>query len=570
MAKKKASTKKSSSKNQQPALLKQFVPSEKDLVFVPLGGTEGIGMNCALLGHHGEWLMIDCGVAFYDRLGVELLTADPGFILPQIQNLKGLLVTHAHEDHIGAVEYLWPLLKCPVYAAPFALAVLRQKLQNKTWKDDIPLNEVSTKKPVTIGKFEVDFIHMTHSIPDPTGVAIKTPLGTVVHTGDWKFDATPVIGKKSDEKKLKQLGDDGVLAYLSDSTNIFTPEEPCSEKHVRESFTRLIQEMGNRRIIVSCFSSNIARLETVILAAHQAGRKVALIGRSLQKMLTAAQEAGYLKKIPPLADKEEAASLPPEKVLLLCTGSQGESRSALVQIAMGKDPLLKITENDVVLFSSRVIPGNEKSIGALHSLLAKAGADIITSAEENIHTSGHPARKAIKKMYELLRPKVVVPVHGEARHLVAQAHFAKEQNVEHVITPTDGMLVQLAGDEPGIVGHVHHGIWAVDGKRMIAFEGMTLKERTRLSAEGAVFVTVVLNEGALKDIVVDLHGLLDPGQLYKGLQEHIEQALRSVFHGSGKAKAETSNAEALSQRVRHVVKGKLGKEPLVDVHLVDL
>lgn len=562
--------KKTSSKNQQTTVIKQFVPTDKDLVFVPLGGTEGIGMNCSLLGHDGEWLMVDCGVSFYDRLGIELLTADPTFILQQTQRLKGLLITHAHEDHIGAVEYLWPLLRCPVYAAPFAIAVLKQKLQNKPWKDEVSLHEISTKKPITVGKFEVEFIHMTHSVPDPTGVVIKTPLGTVVHTGDWKFDQTPVIGKKSDEKKLQRLGDNGVLAYLSDSTNIFTQEEPCSEKHVRESLTRLVRDTPDKRIIVSCFSSNIARLETAILAAHQAGRKVALIGRSLQRMLTAAQESGYLKNIPPVIDKEEAASLPPEKVLLLCTGSQGEQRSALVQIALGKDPLLKISKNDLILFSSRVIPGNEKSIGALHSLLAKAGADIITSAEENIHTSGHPARKAIKKMYDLLRPKIVIPVHGEARHLVAQAHFAKEQGIQSVVTPSDGFLVQLAGETPEVLGQVPHGVWAVDGKRMIDFAGMTLKERLRLAAEGSVFVTLVVNEGDIQDLVVDLHGLLEPGRLYKNLQEQIEQAIRSIFHGSGKVRKEASNAEALSQRVRHVVRGKLGKEPIVDVHLVEI
>lgn len=551
-------------------ILTGFVPAASDLVFVPLGGTCEIGMNCALLGHDGEWLMIDCGLSFYDRLGVELLTADPTFIVQQRDRLKALLITHAHEDHIGAVEYLWPLLKCPVYAAPFAAAVLRQKIQNKSWKDELDLHEVAFKGTTDIGKFNVEFVNMTHSIPDPSCVVVRTPLGTIVHTGDWKFDATPVIGKKADEKRLKKIGDEGVLAYLSDSTNIFTKEEPDSEKHVRECLTRLVESYSGKRIIFACFSSNIARLETAILAAHQAGRKVAIVGRSLQRMMAAAKETGYMKKVPELVDKEEAASMPPGKVMLICTGSQGESRSALVQIAQGKDPVLQLGEDDVVLFSSRVIPGNEKSIGALHSLLAKAGADIVTSSEENIHTSGHPARKAIKKMYDILRPKIVIPVHGEARHLVAQSHFAKEQGILQVVTPTDGTLLQLAGESPEVLGQVEHGVWAVDGKRMISFDGATLKERMRLSEEGSVFITVLVCSEGVKEISVDMRGLLDPGILYKGLQDHVKQAVLHLFEGAQGIRENETNSAAITQRVRQVVKQKLGKDPVTNVHIMEV
>lgn len=549
-------------------MLSGYVPSAEDFVFTPLGGTCGIGMNCALLGHDGEWVMVDCGVSFYDRLGVELLTADPTFVVQQRKRLQAILITHAHEDHMGAVEYLWPLLKCPVYAAPFAAAVLKQKIANKSWKDGLVIHEVNFKKPVNIGKFNVEFVSMTHSIPDSTCLVVRTPVGTVVHTGDWKFDQAPVIGKKSDEKRLKEIGNEGVLAYLSDSTNIFTQDEPASEKHVRESLTRVVEAQTDKRVIISCFSSNIARIETSILAAHQAGRKVAVIGRSLQRMMAAAKEVGLLKKIPALITKEEAASMPPEKVLLICTGSQGEPRSALVQIAAGKDPLIQISENDVVLFSSRVIPGNEKSIGALHSLLAQAGADIITSSEELIHTSGHPARKAIKKMYELLKPKVVVPVHGEARHLIAQAHFAVEQGIEHVITPTDGALIQLAGESPDIMGQVPKGVWAVDGKRMISFDGPTLKERTVLSEEGAVFATVVMRKGTFVNAFVDMRGLLDPGQLYKGLQDLLVKEIADLFEGASNSGDNKTNEESVSQKLRKVIKQRLGKTPAVNVHLV--
>lgn len=547
-----------------------YTPTRDDLVFLPLGGTNEVGMNLSLLGYNNEWLAIDCGVTFYDRLGIDILTADPSFIVHNQKKLKGLLITHAHEDHIGAVEYLWPILKCPIYASPFALAVLRQKLGEKSWFSKVPLIEIPFKKSIEIGSFNVEFLQMTHSIPEPSCMIIRTPLGTVVHTGDWKFDPTPLIGKKVDEKRLRQLGDEGALAYLSDSTNIFVKEDDSSEKKVRDQITKIILENKDKRITVACFSSNITRLETAILAAKQAGRKVAIIGRSLQRMITAAKETGYLTRMPQFIDDKTAMSMPAGKVLLICTGSQGEQRSALMRIAGGDHPVLKMNHKDLILFSSRVIPGNEKSIGVLHSLLASAQVDIITASEEEIHASGHPSCKSIKKMYEMLRPKIVVPVHGEARHLIAQAHFAKEQGIRHVLTPSNGFLLKLSGPTPSIMGELTtHGRWAVDGKRMIVFNSSIIKERTRLSEQGVVFVTLKTNKNEIQDTQINICGLVEPGTIQNDLFKYITQIIHDIFKHAESLLNTKENIETVKQKVRNAVNTKIGKKPIVEVHIIE-
>lgn len=547
-----------------------YVPSHTDLVFVSLGGTDEIGMNLGLLGHDGAWLMIDCGITFYDRLGIEVLTADPTFVVSQQKRLKGLLLTHAHEDHIGGVEYLWPLLRCPVYAAPFAAAVLRQKIESRSWKEKLQLSEVEFGQREDIGPFNVEFVRMMHSIPDPTCLVIRSPLGTVVHTGDWKFDEEPVLGKKADVARLREIGDEGVLAYFSDSTNIFTKEDSCTEQQIRKNIIRLVKKYQDKRITVACFSSNIARLETALLAAQESGRKICVVGRSMQKMIVAAKDTGYLRNIPSFIDERTAASMPPGQVLLICTGSQGEDRSALVRIAEGSHPIVKMNEDDLVLFSSRVIPGNEKAIGALHSKLAQAGADIITAAEEDIHVSGHPSSQSIQKMYKLLRPKIVIPVHGEARHLIAQAHFAQEQGIEHVITPSNGTLIQLAGDHPGIVGVVQQGQWAVDGKRMVAFDSNVVKERTRLSEDGVAFVTVVVEKDLVREVLVKLLGLVEKGRANDALQQHIVKCVKDFFKSSSSIESNSENLSAAAHIVSKAISGKIGKRPMVEVKVIEV
>jgi ribonuclease J len=561
-------TKKKKNEEISRSSLSLFVPSDQDLVFIPLGGTDEIGMNMALIGHNQEWIIIDCGVSFYDRLGVELLTADPSFIVKQKERLKGIFLTHAHEDHIGAVEFLWPILQCPVYCSPFTAAVLKQKIGGKSWANQFPLHELSLTTPLCAGHFSIEALPITHSVPEALCFIIRTPLGTLVHTGDWLRDSHPVLGKKIDEKRLQEVGKEGVLAYFSDSTNIFNKKDSISEKRVRERMIELIQQQKDKRIFVSCFSSNIARIETVFLAANKAGRKVAIVGRSLQRMMTAAKDSGYLKNLPEFVDEKTAVSMPSGQVIFLCTGSQGEPRSALVKIAQGEHPIIKLNVDDLILFSSRVIPGNEKSIGNIQSLLARAHADIVTSPEEDIHASGHPSQESLQHMYEWLHPKIVVPVHGEARHIMAQAHFAKGVGIPHVLTPMNGAVVQLAGDAPQVLGQVPNGIWAVDGKRMVTFNGNVMKERKMLAEEGVVFVTLVWEKDAITRTFVKMIGLMEPGAAYKQLQERLIDAIHQWASGASFLANNETNREALAQKLSQKVLAHIGKRPVVEVCII--
>ncbi|MEI8296174.1 MAG: ribonuclease J, partial [Alphaproteobacteria bacterium] len=350
-----------------------LVPSKNDLWFLPLGGSGEIGMNLNLYGHDGAWLMVDLGITFHDRLGVEILTPNPEFIAENYKHLAGLVLTHAHEDHVGAVPYLWQALRCPVYATGFTATILRQKLKEVPWGSQVPIIEIPLSGQVTIGPFHVEFITLTHSIPEPNALAITTPLGRIVHTGDWKLDEVPLLGASFDSKRLQSLGDEGVLALVCDSTNVFTPGSSGSEDEVRRNLVELMASYPNKRLVLACFSSNVARVQTIIQAGVAQGRQIALLGRSLQKMVEAAKTNGYLQDIPPFITEEAAMKMPREKVLILSTGSQGESRSALARVSALTHPRISLGSDDVVIFSSRIIPGNEKVIGIMQNRLVARG-----------------------------------------------------------------------------------------------------------------------------------------------------------------------------------------------------
>src|SRR5262245_14786481 len=405
----------------------------EELIFVPLGGAGEIGMNLNLYGYGPEtkrqWIMIDLGVMFGgdDTPGIDVIMPDPGFIEEHRRNLLGIVLTHAHEDHIGAVGHLWPKLKVPVYATPFTAALVRGKLEEEGILDDVPLHIIPLGGELKLGPFELEFIDITHSIPEPNCIAIRTPLGTVLHTGDWKIDPQPVVGRKTDIDALRRLGENGVLAAICDSTNVFVPGRSGSEAEVATRLEAVIA-MCKGRVAVTAFASNVARMQSVIKAGARAGRHVALVGRSMHKIARAAIETGYLKDIPSLIDEESAADLPPNKVLYLCTGSQGETRAALSRIATGEHPHVHLGPGDTVIFSSRVIPGNERLIHTLQNDFAMRGVEVISAEDHDVHVSGHPARDELADMYSWLRPKVAVPVHGEERHLMEHVRLADRKS----------------------------------------------------------------------------------------------------------------------------------------------
>lgn len=470
-----------------------------ELVFLPLGGSNEIGMNFNLYGfgpaHDRKWIVVDLGVTFGDQTtpGVEIILPDPSYIEPYAKDIIGIVLTHAHEDHLGAVHWLWPRLKAPVYATPFTAFLLREKLRDAGILDEVPITEVPLGGRFKLGPFDLELITLTHSIPEPNGLAIKTPLGTILHTGDWKIDPEPQLGAPTDDAALRRLGDEGVLAMVCDSTNVFVEGEAGSEAGVRVALGNLIKSLSGK-IAVACFASNVARMDTVIRAAQACGRKVSLAGRSMHRMAAAARSVGLLQGLEPFINDDQAKHLPESEVLFLCTGSQGEARAALSRIADGSHPHVKLGQGDHVIFSSRVIPGNEIPIRNLQNKLADRGVRLHTERDTpGIHVSGHPCREELRQMYAWVRPTIAVPTHGERRHLIEHAAFAKDLQVPHAISPRNGDMVRLAPGHPEIIDEVPAGRLYVDGGVVTPENGDALRERRHAAFNGMLAVSIVLD-----------------------------------------------------------------------------
>jgi ribonuclease J len=430
--------------------------SSDELVFAPLGGLGEIGMNAALYGFgpkgKRKWILVDLGVAFAgpDLPGIDLLMPDLTFIERHKKDLLGLVITHAHEDHVGAIADLWPRLKCPVYATRFSASLLETRRLGEPGAPDIRINVVAQGSTIQLGPFSIEFVPMSHSIPESNGLAIRTPLGTVMHTGDWKRDPTPVIGLPTDEARLRAIGDEGVLALICDSTNIMREGESPSEADVAIALKDVISQ-ATGRVLVTTFASNVARLRSVAEAAVAAGRQVVIAGRAMERTLSVARELGYLEGVPPFLSAHAYSSLPRDKVVLLATGSQGESRAAVARIADGEHPEIKLDRGDLVIFSSRTIPGNEREVNGMINGLVTQGVKIITDRDAPIHASGHPRRGEVQRMYEWIRPQIAVPAHGEPLHLSVHGDFARAQGVPHVFTLRNAraQALNLWLEEPG-------------------------------------------------------------------------------------------------------------------------
>jgi ribonuclease J len=541
-----------------------------ELVFLPLGGAGEIGMNLNLYGYAGQWLMVDCGITFADDTmpGLDVIMPDPSFIAERRDLLAGLVVTHAHEDHIGAIPYLWERFRCPVYATPFTAALLHQKLIEAQLQNEVEVHVVPMSGRFEVGPFEIELITLTHSIPEPNAVVLRTPLGTILHTGDWKFDPDPLVGPNADEEALRRLGDEGVLAMICDSTNALRPGHTGSEADVRASLIDLVGRFENR-VAVACFASNVARLESIAVAAQKHGREVALIGRSLWRIDRAARETGYLKDLPPFLSEDEAGYVPRDRILLICTGSQGEPRSALARIANDDHPHIVLEEGDAVIFSSRQIPGNERAIGRLQNQLAKSGIEVVTENDHFVHVSGHPAQDELVRMYQLVRPRIAVPVHGEARHLIAHAKLAEECQVPETVVAENGDVVRLVAGAAAIVDEVEVGRLVVDGKQIVPLGGDALRNRARMTYNGAAVATIVLDAKGklLAAPKITVHGVTedDPAAI-EALGEGIERALGSL--SASDRRSDDAVREAARVAVRRALKASHGKRPVTDIHVV--
>ena len=552
-----------------------MTPGSDEVLFVPLGGTGEIGMNLNVYGHDGQWMIVDCGVTFGDPLhpGVDVMMADPAFIEAQRDSLAGLLVTHAHEDHVGAVAHLWPRLKCPVFATRFTLAVLQRKLEEVGLQGKVPLHEIPLGGTAELGPFELELVTMTHSIPEPNAVVIRTGAGTIFHTADWKLDPDPLIGEPADEAILRGIGDAGVLAMVGDSTNATVDGHSRSEGEARASLMELVGTLENR-VAVACFASNVARVQTLAEVAHAHGRAVGLVGRSLWRMTDAARATGYLSDLPKFVREEEAMQLPRDAVMLICTGSQGEQRAALARIAREDHPNVDLERGDTVIFSSRVIPGNEVPIGRLQSQLTAMGVDVITEKDHFVHVSGHPARDELRKMYEWIRPHIAVPVHGEAPHLNAHAELARECGTAHTPAIRNGDVLRLHPDGPEIAGQVQTGRLALDGTDLIRVSDPNLRARNNMLWNGSAVLTVVLDR---KGRVAAEPQLSAPGLLgdtdddYDLMDDILDDVLDALTQVDLKARAdEDALIERLRRTVRRSFRSRRGKNPTTDVHLVRL
>ena len=549
----------------------------QELVYCSLGGAGEIGMNLNLFGYGkpGEykWIIVDIGVTFSDDNipGIEVILPNPEFIANQKENLLGIVLTHAHEDHVGAIAHLWPMLECPIYATPFTAAIVKEKFKEKKINIGSYLKIVKLGGNVKLGAFDIDYVTLTHSILEPNGLAITTPEGVVLHTADWKIDEDPLIGEKTDVKKLTELGKKGVLAMVCDSTNIFNLGSSGSERLVRTGLLTVLEKMKNR-IVITSFASNVARMETVFKVAEKIGRHVCLVGRSMNRIYELARQCNYLQDIKVPIDVRDSKKMPKNKMVFLCTGSQGEQRAALARIANGTHPDLHLEKDDNVIFSSRIIPGNEKRLYKIFNDFSKSEINVLSEENSMIHVSGHPAREDLKKMYSWVKPKILIPVHGEQRHMAEHINFAKEMGVKFPIKVSNGEIIRLAPGEPQVVDKVTWGRVYLDGKVLIDNDSPVLKERRNMAANGYMEITVLISKnGQIKNNpIITLKGIPfieeDASEIEYDLEDVVMDTCKSF--NLNNSKQEKNLIDTLKGNCRKLINDKSGKKPFVNINLV--
>ena len=547
-----------------------------ELLFCPLGGSGEIGMNMNLFAYgkpdNQKWIIVDVGVTFADDTvpGVDIIYPDPGFIIDKKDDLLGIVLTHAHEDHIGAIAHVWPKLKCKIYATPFTSVLITEKFKEK--KIDITgyLKIVELNSTINLDPFKIEFVTLTHSILEPNGLRIQTPAGNILHTGDWKCDPDPLIGGNINSERLKEIGNEGVLAMICDSTNVFSAGRAGSELDVRKNLLKVFERL-KKRIIVTSFASNVARMETVFYCAEQTGRHISLVGRSMHRIFKAARQCGYLKNVIDPIDSRDAKNISREKIVYLCTGSQGEPMGAMNRIVKYTHPDVYIERNDAVVFSSKIIPGNEKKLYKLHNNLVKEGIEVISEDNEYIHVSGHPNREDLRDMYNWIKPKAVIPVHGEHRHMIEHIEFAKEMQVKYPVQVENGDIVKLyPGEKPEVYDKAPSGRVYLDGNVPVEEDSRSIKERRNISSNGFLEATIMITpKGNIHNKpLVTFRGLpvYENDEFIYGLEEEIEKTVKTFSLNN--SKQQNNLIDALKITCRKFSKEKTGKKPLTNINLV--
>lgn len=549
--------------------------ANSDLVFLPLGGTGEIGMNCNLYGYgergKRDWIMVDLGVTFgrQDEPGIELITPDISFIEQHRDRLHGLLLTHGHEDHIGAVGHLWPRLKCPIYATPFTAALVKSKLAEQGLLEQVKLNIIEPDAHIDVGPFSIDYICLTHSIAEPSAMAIEVNGHRALHTGDWKIDPDPVIGRLTEVERLKALGDEGIDAIICDSTNVLSPGRSGSEAEVGAMLEEVVAE-STGRVIITTFASNVARLTSIAQVAVRTGRHLCLAGRGMHKIYKAARETGYLTQFPELIEDSDAGYLPPEKLLICCTGSQGEANAALGRMASGHHPHLTLEAGDRVIFSSKMIPGNEKDILNLQNRLAALDVEIISPNGTDIHVSGHPCRDELEDMYGWARPRAAIPVHGEHRHLIEHAKLAQDLGVPEPVRIHNGDMVRLAPGPAEVIDVVPSGRFYLDGDILSDGRETATRDRKKAAYNGVVFVGVPLDAAnrLSGDIAVETVGLPQSDGMVK-LSDWVLDAVERCIPSNGRLTPERAEHD-MRVAVKREMKRRWGKKPIVAISFIDV
>ena len=549
--------------------------TKEELLFCPLGGSGEIGGNMNLYAYGKEdnqkWIIVDMGVSFADDSvpGVDLIMPDAGFIIDKKDDLLGIVLTHAHEDHIGAVVHIWPHLKCKIYATPFTAALIIEKFKEKKIDISSYLEVVPLNSKIKLEHFEIDFVTLTHSILEPNGLSITTPLGTILHTGDWKIDPNPLIGSQIDEKKLKSIGNSGVSVMICDSTNIFSPGRAGSESEVRDSLLR-IMELKTKRILVTSFASNVARMESIFYCAKKTGRNICLVGRSMQRIYKAAKKCGYLKGVIEPLEPKDAKKVPKNKILYLATGSQGEPMGAMNRIVNGTHPDVQLEDTDCVIFSSKIIPGNEKKLYYLQNLIVKNKIEMISEENAFVHVSGHPNREDLKDMYKWVKPQCVIPVHGEHRHMAEHVSFAKEMQIPKSLLIENGDIIKLLpGNKPEIIDKAPSGKIYLDGSVNVETDSQSIKDRKNLSINGYLEITLIVsNNGKIKKPVISYKGIPEKNEdnnFIFDMEDEIMNICRTFAMDN--RKQQQNLIETLKQNCRRIVREKTGKKPFTNINI---
>ncbi len=548
---------------------------EEKLIFCPLGGSGEIGGNMNLYAYGKEdnqkWIIVDMGVSFADDSvpGIDLIMPDAGFIIDKKSDLLGIILTHAHEDHIGAVAHIWPSLKCKIFATPFTAALILEKFKEKKIDISSYLNVVPLNSKIKLGAFEIDFVTLTHSILEPNGLSIKTPLGTILHTGDWKIDPNPLIGSQIDEKKLKSIGESGVSAMICDSTNIFSPGRAGSESDVRDSLLRIMQVKTNR-ILITSFASNVARMESIFYCAKKTGRNICLVGRSMQRIYKAARKCGYLKGLIEPLDPRDAKKVARNKILYLATGSQGEPMGAMNRIINGVHPDVFVESGDCIIFSSKIIPGNEKKLYSIQNLIVKNKMEVISEENAFVHVSGHPNRDDLKDMYKWVKPQCIIPVHGEHRHMVEHVSFAKEMQIPKTLLIENGDIIKLLpGDKPEIIDKAPFGKIYLDGNINVETDAQSIKDRKNLSINGYLEITLIVsNNGKIKKPIISFKGIPEKESTDHFIFDMEDEIFNICRTFSLDNKNQQKNLiETIKQNCRRIIREKTGKKPFTNINI---